>query len=263
MGVGSDVFVGATVGVGGLTTVAAAPGLAMPVVVVSRLPTLMDCAPDGVAVGTSTSVLVATNADASNEGVIRNVGLLSVELVCVVLFTVVVAATVAVDCGVAVGGVGGTTVGTMVGVSVGPASVGANVGKAVLGKVGVTGAVSSVSMAGLATVDKTVEDTVDDKSTTALELSVVETTAIGATIAALASLGKPSEMGVLGTMAMLIEGDRLSPNACTRSTPLATWLCIQVKGLPRFQRPTNTARNNKTTNAGAPHVNARAGAGSK
>lgn len=259
MGVGSGVFVGATVGVGGLTTVAATPGLAMPVVVVSRLPTLMGCVPDGVAVGTSTSVLVATNADASNAGVIRNVGLLSVVLASAVLLSVVVAALVAVGCGVAVGGVGGTTVGTMVGVSVGPARVGASVGKAVLAKVGVTGAVSSVSMAGLATVD----DTVDDKSTTAPALSVVETTAIGATIAALASLGKPSEIGVLGTMAMLIEGDRLSPNACTRSTPLATWFCIQVKGLPRFQRPTNTARNSKTTNAGAPHVNARAGAGSK
>jgi len=220
----------------------------------------MDCALDGVAVGTSTSVLVATNADASNEGVIRNVGLISVELVCTVLFTDVVAAPIAVGCGVAVGGVGGTTVGTMVGVSVGPASVGASVGKAVLAKVGVTGAVSSISITGSVSI---ADETVDDMFTTAFEVSVVETTAIDATIAALALLGKPSEIGVLGTMAMLIEGDRLSPNACTRSTPLATWLCIQVKGLPRFQRPTNTARNNKTTNVGAPHVNARAGAGSK
>jgi len=220
----------------------------------------MDCALDGVAVGTSTSVLVATNADASNEGVIRNVGLISVELVCTVLFTDVVAAPIAVGGGVAVGGVGGTTVGTMVGVSVGPASVGASVGKAVLAKVGVTGAVSSISITGSVSI---ADETVDDMFTTAFELSVVETTAIGAIIAALALLSKPSEIGVLGTMAMLIEGDRLSPNACTRSTPLATWLCIQVKGLPRFQRPTNTARNNKTTNVGAPHVNARAGAGSK
>jgi len=138
--------------------------------------------------------------------------------------------------------------------------VGASVGKAVLAKVGVTGAVSSISITGSVSI---ADETVDDMFTTAFEVSVVETTAIDATIAALALLGKPSEIGVLGTMAMLIEGDRLSPNACTRSTPLATWLCIQVKGLPRFQRPTNTARNNKTTNAGAPHVNARAGAGSK
>jgi hypothetical protein len=220
----------------------------------------MDCAVDGVAVGTSTSVLVATNADASNEGVIRKVGLLSVELVCVVLFTVVVAALVAVGCGVAVGGVGGTTVGTMVGVSVGPTSVGASVGKAVLARVGVNGAVSSMATAGSMSI---ADETVDDTFASAPDGSVVETTAIGATIVALTPLDKLSERGVLVTIAMLIEGDKLSPNACTRSTPLATWLCTQVKGLPRFQRPTNTARNNTTTNAGAPHVNARAGAGSK